>query len=293
MTAMPEGGQTAQLHEALLQMLLVIDGICRRHGIPYQLAAGTLLGAIREQNIIAWDKDADVCMLRKDFQRFMQVAEAELDQRYFLQHHASEPQMFSLVTKLRLNGSRLRLLGDNEPAVIHDGVFVDIFPFDEVQPETLMGRLHMSACAWSKAVFLIRSAGDQRRLWRTRRSLLARLAGWCAYPVLRRVSKERLIASVDWLVTLYSRRAMHDPLQSTGYVSCLVSMPFAGKKRLPRVRARAAFEVLTVAYLSGHEFPVPANYHEVLTNLYGDYLLPPPDQERHFSYQVEIPQGRN
>ena len=56
-----------ELHDALLEILVEIDKVCREHGLRYTLAAGTLLGAIRHKGFIPWDDDADIYMPRPDY----------------------------------------------------------------------------------------------------------------------------------------------------------------------------------------------------------------------------------
>ena len=63
---------------ASLEILAVIDKICRKHKIRYYADFGTLLGAVRENNFIAWDDDLDIMMLRDDFERFVKVVKKGL-----------------------------------------------------------------------------------------------------------------------------------------------------------------------------------------------------------------------
>ena len=52
-----------EIHAELLRILEYIDSTLRHHGLWYSLAYGSVLGAVREQGFIPWDKDADVYLL--------------------------------------------------------------------------------------------------------------------------------------------------------------------------------------------------------------------------------------
>ena len=60
-----------QIQRHLLLILQDVDAWCRRHGIRYSLAYGTLLGAVRHKGFIPWDDDVDLLMPRPDFERFV------------------------------------------------------------------------------------------------------------------------------------------------------------------------------------------------------------------------------
>jgi len=272
-----------QLHQVLQRMLEDLDALCRANQLRYQLAAGTLLGAVREGRIIGWDKDADICLLRHDFDRFMAIAEAQLSACYFLQHHGSEASLFSLVTKLRMRGTRRISPEVRGMSRMHEGIAVDIFPFDAVKPHTWAGRVHMWLCANVKPLLLVRTVGDDGRIWHINKPFWLKLAVWLVYQPLKMVPKRRLMTAYHWLVTYYSRKP-----ELTGYVACLVSLPRPASVRLPRVRPLHSLQQTCSVSLAGYPFPAPHNYHDVLTNLYGDYMNPPPLDQQQLGMLVEI-----
>ena len=69
---------------AQLEVMCVIKQICEKYDIPYFAYYGTLLGTIRHKGFIPWDDDMDICMLRKDYQRFLEVAPRELTGEYHI-----------------------------------------------------------------------------------------------------------------------------------------------------------------------------------------------------------------
>ena len=95
-------GKLKKVQEILLGYLLEIDRICRKYDIRYFLAGGTLLGAIRHHGFIPWDDDADVMMLREDYDRFMQVVQKELPENIFVQVPETEKGNHNPFTKLCL-----------------------------------------------------------------------------------------------------------------------------------------------------------------------------------------------
>ncbi len=55
-----------------------VDNICRKHNIEYQLAGGTLIGAVRHRGFIPWDDDMDITMTRNNWEKFIEVCKKEL-----------------------------------------------------------------------------------------------------------------------------------------------------------------------------------------------------------------------
>jgi len=56
----------------LFNLLVELDDVCVSLDLPYVLAFGSLLGSVRERDIIPHDTDADVIMMQGDFDKLME-----------------------------------------------------------------------------------------------------------------------------------------------------------------------------------------------------------------------------
>ena len=260
------------LHRVQLEMLLEFDRICRLLTLRYQLAAGTLLGAVRHGGFIPWDDDVDVAMPRRDFQRFLREAPGVLGSAYFLQHRRSDAGFTALYAKLRRNGSAFREVLRADDAC-HHGIYIDIFPFDAVAPLRWWGRLHLLCLSALQLLQRFASHGARGRLSPSR-PLWQRMLGPIAY---------RLAAAMpeNWLLALQERCIRLLENVSTGHVVCLVMLGLEQLKTLTLARPSSELEDNILLTFEGHDFPAPAAFDTTLTRLYGDYRrLPSPEKRR-------------
>ena len=131
--------QLRQLQMIQLEMLVEVDRICKKCNIHYNIIAGTLLGAVRHGGYIPWDDDADVALLRPEYEKFREACKTELDtSRFYFQDHEVTPGYRWGYGKIRRKDT-LFLREHQEHMPYEQGVFIDVFPLDYV-PDNYVGR---------------------------------------------------------------------------------------------------------------------------------------------------------
>lgn len=255
---------TLQEHqEVLFELLQVFDSICRKHNIKYMLFAGTALGAIRHQGFIPWDDDLDVVMLRSEYNRFMKVAREDMDlQNYFLQTEFTEhwPMFFS---KLRKNNTTCLERFIPKDPMIHQGVYIDIFPCDNLSDHKLLRKLQF----WASKIVISKSLNKR---------------GYITDSIL----KKCFIFFCRFLPLIPLKKFVELGKESD---SLCVHTFFGGAAKYEKnVYPREWFTKQTETVFEKGNFLVSAYYDELLTKLYGDYMTPLPESQRGCKVHAEI-----
>ena len=145
--------ELSRLQEALYATLSEVDRICSKHGIRYFVTGGTAVGAYFWQKILPWDDDVDVGMMRSDYERFAKIAQEELGDKFFLQTPQTEPHTPFYFMKVRMNGSRFSE-ATFKHIKMHQGIYVDIFPFDKIPKQKWLERLQHKALFFLNGLFI-------------------------------------------------------------------------------------------------------------------------------------------
>ena len=249
-----------QNHSAHQQALLVIlrefDRVCKVLDIPYVLFAGTLLGAVRHQGFVPWDDDLDIMMLRPDYDRFMAEAEHVLDKEtFYLQKEFSEhwPMFFS---KLRLNGTACLEKYHPKDILSHQGVYIDLFPCDNAAKSGVGKKVQFLA---SKVVI---AKSLYERGYETDSKKKKMFMALCRLLPMKPF----------WNLT---KRGCKDSAMVHSFLGGASAFAFT-----KNIYPRSYFtQRLDITFENGR-YPVSAHYDELLRQLYGEYMILPPEDQR-------------
>lgn len=249
--------------KVLLELLNILDSICRKFDIKYMLFAGSALGAVRHQGFIPWDDDLDVVMLRSEYERFLQVAPGELNQEtYFLQKEYSEhwPMYFS---KLRKNNTACIERYVPRDSLTHQGVYIDIFPCDNLSDSPMV----------------------QKVQYLTSKIAIAKSLKKRGYLTDNRAKKAFILLCSLFPIKPMLRFTIHREASNSKRVHTFFG---GGAKFEKNIYPREWFTETVLLPFENGQYPVSAHYDKLLSQLYGDYMTPLPEAQRGCKVHAEL-----
>ena len=257
-------GMMKRVWAAQIEVLKSIDKVCKRHGIKWYADCGTLMGAVRHGGYIPWDDDMDICMLRDDFMRFMEIAPKELPEEgcMFFNLHFDEfyDQFLSRVT----NGHGLNY-SDEYLERYHDcylPIGVDIFTLDYLSTDSEFeeGRMEIVDQLFA-AAGTVKEDDENMEAYE---KLLSEVEAFLDKTYDRKRTMRQLFheASDDLF-----RLATSDMSKE------VVLMPYWLKHHDHKYPLSSFRESIMLPF-ENTEIPVPIEYDKVLQVEYGDYMRP-------------------
>lgn len=238
-------------------MLYIVQEICKKHNIKYFVDGGTMLGAIRHRGFIPWDNDIDVMMLREDYDEFLKVCKEEkyFNDPYFLQNEVSDTCWFGH-TKVRRSDTAAILFKDvNYELPYNQGIFIDIFVFDRIPTEVEHFTKFFDELYCTHNLMV---AAGNLAFVHERDGYIGLLA-----KEIEKFEKLRIMYNNDTSLTMTANLGLISQTQDVRKPLITFTNP----------AIQVPFEFLTV--------PVPQNYDQLLTVLYGNWKIPAQDNSRH------------
>ena len=247
-----------------MDLLKKLLEVCDKYHLRIWADGGTLLGTVREHGYIPWDDDIDMAMLRDDFDVLVRIAPKEFSHPFFFQYGYTEKYYPLRHAKLRMDNTTAI-----EPDIrfyhIHQGIFIDIFPYDAVPDDrSEFDRLIVERKKFYSKIQGCLSPLSLRHPGRFYRTLLSRL---------------RYKSLFSQFEDLFRRNSIKD----NEYLSCLSfiidEQHFLRRKEWYNNTLYLPFEDIMM--------PIPEGYHSILEKQYGDYMTPKKCSGYHAFWRID------
>lgn len=255
------GDDLKQAQKIMVYITKKVHAVCVKHNIKYWLDYGSLLGAIRHGGFIPWDDDMDICMLREDYEKFCKIAQEELGEEFFWQTPETEPNFFPEFGRVRLKNT-LWLSSYLENANFsQNGFFLDIFPLDPFPKSRFLVKMitlykGLANCVVAYKIYKSHSPNIFKHLMQIILS--------CILPICFLKFCSRRI--ISWLQKYEKKSNMISKIcMDTEKDWC----------------DRSFTEEVILKPFEDTEFFIPKKYDERLKHYYGNYMQPPPVEQRY------------
>ena len=241
-------------------ILKYIDATLKENGIRYWLDAGTLLGCIRHKGFIPWDDDTDLVIMRKDYDRAIELLNSSSDRYKVLTMHNTEDYFYTFA---KITDTHTHIIEKNLKEIGSLGIYVDLFPLDYLPADDKEFAL------FANKVFALRAMVNYSMMdgKKFRKAAMKQKLECIAGKIY---GQKRALKKIDRMCAEYSRDH-----SDSGVIADIVAANDRGV-RLPA----DTFASTLMGDFEGEKFPIPVGYDAFLRSYYGEYMELPPVEKR-------------
>ncbi len=245
-----------------LEIMKVVDEICKKENIRYYLCAGTMLGGVRHQGFIPWDDDLDIMMPREDYRKLMEILKEKLPEEYWLQTYETDINYWQAFAKIRKKDTIYKEKGMEKISDEKCGIWIDIFPLDYAKKRGTIG-LKIRRLLTKTISFSLRQRefGLKYSVFSRRYIPLLLFLGIIPKKQVKRLQEKIMEGGKN---------------KSRKYLVNLASTYEIDKETYPK----EWFENEEEIEFEDTRLSIPKDYDKYLKQLYGNYMKLPPVEKR-------------
>ena len=266
--------QTKRVQEITFEIYKSILFVCNKYGLHVSLSGGSALGAVRHQGFIPWDDDIDVMMPRQDFEKFMQVFNKELGEKYYMAcPNAHYSDQYNYIIKI-INKDTIYSDVFKKQKLFHQGCAVDVLPIDYVSNNTIVYFIK----GWVSIILLFIINSNMMYLCETKQSRILFTQTFCSscYYYFRLA-----IGLITSLIPYHKWCLWFNKWISMKKNTKRVSIPSGRNHYFKETQKASVFYPFKRAVFEDTTSFIPNDANVYLRDLYGvNYMSIPPEEKR-------------
>lgn len=134
----------SSIQKEILSIMDEVDRICRKNNITYGLIAGSALGMVNYGGFIPWDDDIDLFILRKDWNRFIQALDNELNENFYYHCYEKNNKYNVFIPQMKIRKKNTYIEEENillDNKCQGNGIYLDIVTYGEINENKLIDEI--------------------------------------------------------------------------------------------------------------------------------------------------------
>lgn len=248
----------------LIEAFQAFITICDNNNLSYYCLGGTLIGAIRHQGMIPWDDDIDIAMPRGDYEKFISLT-LNSNGPYEIVTMESNINYYLPYAKFCDKNSTILEYSD-VPCLL--GIYLDVFPLDGASE-------NMNSCKEDWLLFKRQANRLHIQSKRCKDNFLNGIkrlfkgqlrTAWNEFSLIanKDVKRKHIIVQLNQIMYKYA------------FDDSSVVANYGGMWGIKEFWKKEWFESYILKEFEGIQVRVPIGYDNIMRQVYGDYMQPPP-----------------
>lgn len=257
-----------KVQEISLEIVKNFIEICEKHNLRYYFIGGSLIGVLRHKGFIPWDDDIDIGLPRKDYEKFLEIADKELNEGYFISSHKTDPSWYFNMVQIMDKETVIEICSAEKPRKCY--VWVDVFPIDGLPSNKINRLVHAKRVMIYRYLIQLGNIDTQVDKNRINRPWYEKsiLTFFKLFKIQNLIDSEKYLEKLNLLAQKYD-------FYSSEYAANLL-----GRYREREIVPQRYFGIPEKCIFENIEVNIPEDSHSLQTALYGDYMKLPPENER-------------
>lgn len=253
-----------EIQKALLEDYIVVSNICKAHNLKLFLTGGSVLGAVRHNGFIPWDDDMDLALPREQYEEFINNYSKEL------------PDYLNVIIKVRnrhaaIIDNRYKASFRKEAAAFVDGeneyLSMDLQALDGTPNNAIFRFLHSTKVMINRVCYKMCDSSyiyldNWRKPWER---ILIRM--------LKRF--EYLFNKPEKYCKRWEESMCKYPYEHSDIIA-----DYMGKYKYKDIYPKDWWEPGIMHNFEGIGVLIPSKYDKYLSQIYGEYMKIPTDEEK-------------